>query len=166
MQFVDQACAEILADRGHTSAEAHIAVTCCGLRSFQRCVNSFGDEVEHGSARHRQWCSRILRQYEDGRVVRRLVAPPASPAVIRPWAANGPEHVAPENPGTDSVESLLRKTVVDSGLAIVVAVHPPPCARRQEPLHQLGSSDAERVLEILVRSRAVAVDRYCETLHS
>src|SRR6266853_1818447 len=106
----------------------------------------------------------VMRQHEDGRVIRRLVAPPPLPAVVGPRAPDRTEHVAPEDPGADSGKALLRNSVVDSRLPIAVAVHLPPQARVEEPLHQLGAPDAERILEILVRPGAVAVDGNREAL--
>src|SRR5437879_7892942 len=105
-----------------------------------------------------------MRQHEDGRVIRRLVAPPALSALVRPRAPDWTEHVAPENPGTDSGKALLRDSVVDSRLPIGMAVHLPPYACIEEPLHQLGAPDAERILEILVRPGTVAVDGNREAL--
>ena len=47
-----------------------------------------------------------------------------------------------------------------------LAVHLPPDARVEEPLHQLGTADAERILEILVRPGAVAVDGHPKALNA
>src|SRR5205823_14433668 len=99
-----------------------------------------------------------MRQHEDWHVIRRLLAPPALPALVRPRAPDWTEHVAPENPGTDSGKALLGNCVVDSRLSIGMAVHLPPHARVEEPLHQLGAPEAERILEILDLPGAVAVD--------
>src|SRR5215475_8104508 len=105
-----------------------------------------------------------MRQHEDGRVIRRLVAPPAFPAVVRPRAADGTKHVATENPGADSAKALLCDSVVDSGFSIVVAVHRSPDAGVEKPFHQLGAAYAERILEILVRPDTVAIDGNREAL--
>ena len=86
------------------------------------------------------------------------------PSVVRPRPANRTEHVAPENPGTDSGKALLGNPVVDPRLATVKALHLSPHARGEEPLHQLGAPDAERILEILVRPSTVAVDGNREAL--
>ena len=99
-----------------------------------------------------------MRQHEDWRVVRRLVAPPALPILVRPWPANGPKHISSEYPRADSGETLLRNRVIDSRLAIVMAMHFSPHARGEEPLHQFGPAHPERILQILVGSGAVAVD--------
>ncbi len=54
--------------------------------------------------------------------------------------------------------------VVDARLSAFLAVHLPPEARVEEPFHQLGAAHAERILQILVRPGAVAVDGDGETL--
>ncbi len=136
----------------------------CSGRLLQSGVNAFGDKTKLRASRHPERRARVMRQHEDRRVIRRLVAPPALPAVVRPWASDRTEHVAPKNPGPDSGKALLRHAVVDPRFAIVMAVHPPPYARVEEPLHQLGAPDAERILEILVRPGTVAVDGNREAL--
>src|SRR5262249_52979302 len=98
-------------------------------------------------------------------MIRRLVAPPALPALIRPRPAHRPEHVPSENPGADAGEAELGHLVVDAGLAVGLSVHLPPDAGVKEPFHPLGPADAERMLEILTRSGAVSVDRDREALH-
>src|SRR5947207_8919036 len=70
----------------------------------------------------------------------------------------------PNHLGSDSVKAYLCNSVVDSLLSIVMAVHLPPHARVEEPLHQLGAPEAERILEILDRPSAVAVDGNREAL--
>ena len=72
----------------------------------------------------------------------------------------------PSNPGADSGKALLRNFVIHSRLAILMAVHLPPYAGVEEPLHQLWSPDAERILEILARSSAVTIDGNREALDS
>ena len=59
---------------------------------------------------------------------------------------------------TTACPKMLRHSVIDSGLAIVIAMHPPPDTGVEEPLHQVIAADAERVLEILVRPGTVPVD--------
>src|SRR5690349_11625098 len=118
--------------------------------------------MELRPARHLQRRARVMRQYEHRYVIRRLVAPPALPVLVRPGAPDRTEHVAPENPGADALEPLCRDAVVYAGFAAVFPVHAAPCARMEKPLHQLGAPDAERILQILVRAGAVAVDGDCK----
>src|SRR5712664_1959962 len=156
MQLVDQGGAQILPNSGDAAADSDVAAARCSARLLQSGVNARGDKAKLRTSRHPERRARVMRQHEDGRVIRRLVAPPALPAVVRPRAPDRTEHVAPENPGTDSGKALLRNSVIDPRLSIVIAVHPPPYACVEEPFHQLRAPDAERILEILVRPRTVA----------
>src|SRR5574341_35092 len=164
MQFVNQAGAQILSNGGYAAAEADVAAARCHGRLLQGGVNAFGDKAKLRTSRHLQRRPRVMRQHEHWRVIRRLVAPPALPTVVRPRASDRTEHVAPKNPGTDSDKALLRNFVIASRLSIVIAVHPPPYARVEEPLHQLRAPDAERIVEVLVRPGTVAVDGNREAL--
>src|SRR6266852_9934831 len=164
MQLVNQSGTQILPDRGYAAAEADVAAAGCSGRLLQSGVNALSDKAKLRSSRHPERRPRVMRQHEDGRVIRWLVAPPALPAVVRPRASDRTEHVAPKNPGTDFGKALLRNSVVDSRLSIVMAVHPAPYACVEEPLHQLRAPDAERILEILVRPSTVAVDGNSEAL--
>src|SRR3989454_10349452 len=112
MQLVDQAGAQILPDSGYAATEADVAAVRCSARLLQSGVNAFGDKAKLRTSRHPKRRPRVMRQREDGRVIRRLFAPPALPAVVRPRAPDRTEQVAPENPGTDSGEALLCNAVV------------------------------------------------------
>src|SRR5438477_3600867 len=158
MQLVDQTGTLILPNGGNPAAEANVAPACRSARLLLQDVNAFGDKMKLRTSPHPERRARVMRQHEDRRVIRRLVAPPALPGVVRPRASDRTEHVAPKNPGTDPGKALLSNAVIDSRLAIVIIVHPPPHARVEEPLHQLSPHNAERMLEILVRPSAVAID--------
>ena len=111
------------------------------LRPLQRRVDPAGDEVEGRAALHRERRPRVVRQHEDGHVIRRLVAPPALPAVVRPRPAHRAEHVAARGSRRRCPRSPRRAMrVVDAGLAAGLAVHRAPGARLEEPLHQLRAA--------------------------
>src|ERR1700756_1076451 len=158
MQLVNQAGAQKLPNGGYAATQADVAAVRCSSRLFQGRVNAFGDKVKLRTSRHPKRRPRVMCQHEDGRVIWRLVTPPALPAVVRPRASDRTEHVAPKNPGPDLGKASLRDSVIDSRLSIIKAVHPPPYACVEEPLHQFQAPDAERILETLVRSSTVAVD--------
>src|SRR5258706_11065883 len=164
MQLVNQRGAKILPNSGYAATEADSAAARCSGRLLESGVNASRDKAKFRTSRHSKRRSRMMRQHEDGRVIRRLVAPPALPALVRPRATDRTEHVAPENPGADSGKALLRNSVIDSRLSIVMAMHLAPHARVDEPLHQFRASDSERILEILVRPGTVAVDGNREAL--
>jgi hypothetical protein len=48
--------------------------------------------------------ARMVCEDKDRHVIRWLVSPPAFPGIVLPWAADRPEHVAAQNPGTDIVK--------------------------------------------------------------
>src|SRR5437879_11635260 len=106
MQLVNQGGAQILPDSGYAATEADVAAARCSARLLQSGVNAFGDKAKLRASRHPERRPRVMRLHEDGRVIRRLVAPPALPAVVRPRAPDRAEPVASENPGTDSGKAL------------------------------------------------------------
>ena len=158
MQLVDQPGEQILPHGRDAAPQPDVAAVGGDPRLFQSGMNAFGDEAKLGTSGHRDRRSRVVRQHEDGRVIRWLVAPPALPAVVRPRAANRTEHIAPEYPRTDSGKALLGNIVIDARFTISVALHPVPQACMEDPLHQFWTPDAERILEILVRPSTIAVD--------
>ena len=165
VQLVDEAGPQVLANGGHAAAEPHVASARCFDRLLQRGVNALGHEPKLRASRHPERRPRVMRQDEDWGVIGRLIAPPPLPTLVQPRAPDGTEHVAPENPGSDSVEALLRDPVVDARLSSGLPVHLPPEARWEEPLHELRAVDAERVLAVLARPGAETVDGDGEALH-
>src|SRR3954466_12869071 len=125
-------------------------------------MNAVSDEVERGASLHHLRLPRMMREHEGRHVIGRLVAPPALPAVIRPRAANGSEHVPPQNPRPDVVEATLGELVVDALLAFTHSLHRAPDVRADEPFHDVEAIDAEWILEILARTGAVAVEGNAE----
>src|SRR3954469_10178234 len=99
MQLVDQTGAQILSNGGYAAAKADIQSIRCSGRLLERCLNASGNEAKLGTSSHSERRTRIMRKHEDRRVIRRLVAPPAFPVLVRPRATNRAEHVAPQDPG-------------------------------------------------------------------
>src|SRR2546421_11296648 len=96
MQLVDQTGTQILPNGGTPAAEAHVAPACRSARLLQRDVNAFGDKMKLRTSRHPERRARAMRQHEDGRVIRRLAAPPALPPVLPPRASATTGDVAPK----------------------------------------------------------------------
>src|SRR5919198_2490343 len=117
MYLVDQPGAQILPNRRHAATEAHIAACGRGACLLERRMNAFSDEAKLRAALHANRRARVMRQHEHRRVIRRLLAPPALPALIGPGAAHRAEHVASQYPCTNVAEALLRHLIVDTGLA-------------------------------------------------
>src|SRR5690349_1070286 len=103
-----------------------------------------------------------MGQDEDLCVIRRLVSPPSLPVLVGPRAPHRTEHVPSENPRPHARKSFLRDIVVRAGFPRVLSVHRLPHPGREEPLHQLRASDAERMLEILVGTGGKAIQRHRE----
>src|SRR5258706_14374190 len=123
MQLVNQGGAQILSYSGYAAAEADVAAARSSGRLLQSVVNAPGDKAKLRSSRHPERRPLVMRQHEDRRVIRRLVAPPALPAVVRPRASDRTEHVAPKNPGHDSGEALVPQSVIDSRPSLALACH-------------------------------------------
>ena len=158
MHVVDEAGAKILLDGGGASAEANI-FTVGGVDGLFECaVNAVGDEVEGGASFHRDGRAGVVGQNEDGHVVGRGVAPPTFPGVVGPGSADGTEHVAAEDPGADVFKAPLDELVIHAGFAAGLAHHLMLGAGGELPIEDLHSADAERVLEALIGTGAVAVE--------
>src|SRR6185436_13265066 len=166
MHLVDQPGAQVLPDRRHAAAHPDILPAGGGPRFSQGGLDAVGDEPELSAAGHPDGRPWVMGQHEDGRVIRRLVAPPALPAVVWPGAAHRAEHVASEDPGPEPRHALLRHLVVDAGLAVPLPLHSPEGAGWEKPFHHLEPVDPEWMLEVLSRSGPVPVDRDSEALHT
>src|SRR6266568_3328423 len=110
------------------------------------------------ASRHLERSPRVMREHKDRRVIRRLVAPPAFPTFIRPRPAHGAKHIPPENVSADPFKAPRRDVVVDAGLAILMPMHPLPGARGKEPVKHFESAYSDRILQILIRPSAEAID--------
>src|SRR5690242_755208 len=84
MHLIDEAGLQILTNRRHPAADAHVFAFRGLARSFERFVNSAGDEVKDSAAVHRDRRTRVMREYEHRYVVGRIIAPPAFPTLIGP----------------------------------------------------------------------------------
>src|SRR3954463_3736750 len=164
MQLIDQPRLQVLAYRRDAAADAHILATRGGLGLLERRFDAVGDEVKHRAAFHIERCAVVMRENEHRRVIGRLLAPPAAPALVGPGPAYRTEHVAPEDPGADAAKALLRHLMVVAGFAARLPLHLAPQARMDEPIHQLGAVDAQWLLQALVRTCAKAIERHRKTL--
>src|SRR5258708_7756235 len=116
VHLVDEARLQILPDRRDTAADPHVTAVRRLARTLERRVDALGDEVKRGAALHRDGGARMVCQHEYRAVIRWVVAPPALPALVRPRAAQRPEHVAAENPSADIGEAAHREIIVDAGI--------------------------------------------------
>jgi len=114
VQFVDLIGGEIMADNGHSSANANILIFGRFFGQLQRCLGSVRNEVERSAALHGQRGSCVMRQHKNRRVKGRIVSPPAFPGFILPWTSNRPEHITTNDPGADIVRRLGDELIVDT----------------------------------------------------
>src|SRR5690606_2423158 len=80
VQLVDLAGFEVLPDRGHTADDLHVLPVRSVDRALHRLVDAAGDEMEHGPALHLGRRALVVRQNEDGSVIRRIRPPPPAPS--------------------------------------------------------------------------------------
>jgi hypothetical protein len=109
----------------------------------------------------------MMGQDEDLDVIGRIVSPPTLPLGVRPIPANGTEHVPPKNPGPDIAKATRREIVVNPGGTAIPGEHGllEP-AGRDQPLVQFLAADAERMVEVLIGTRSVSVEREGETFNA
>src|SRR5882762_4000763 len=159
MHLVDEPRLEILAQRGRPAADLDIAPARGFPGATERFLNAPGDEMKDGPAFHRDRLARVVRQHEHRHVIRRVLAPPATPPVVRPRPAHGAEHVAAHDIRTDAFPEALSKIVVGARRPARLPVDLAKPARADVPAVQVLTSDAEWVLAILPRTGAVPVER-------
>ena len=159
MQLVDQAGAKVLAHRVDAATDLHVAAVGSELRLFQRRLDAIGHEDEGGAALHLDGVARMIGKHESRCVVRRVVAPPALPAFVRPGTADRTEHVAAEDEGTKAVHRTVGVGMIDALRAAVLTDHLPEHARAEKPVVQLVPTLAQRIFEALLRTCSEAIKR-------
>jgi hypothetical protein len=128
-------------------------------------VDSCRYEVEDCAVVHRYRWTGVVRQNKHRAMEWRFVAPPASPCPVGPGAPNGAEHVPADDPGTKIIEPPRSEIVIDPTCAAFLSMHPPPGASGNQPVVQGLTADAERIVNALIRTRSVAVNRDGEVLN-
>src|SRR3954453_1021916 len=135
MHPVDQVGGQELAHRRHPSADAHVEVTsqlACHVECFGRFLV---DEVEGRAALHLERRPDVMSEYHDGRVERRVVAPPALPLLVCPGAALVAELVAAHDLRADTRTPLCGEGVVDARASAWLPLHGAEGPRRKTPLN-------------------------------
>jgi hypothetical protein len=93
--------------------------------------------------------------------------PPTPPALIWRRSANRSEHVPAENPGPDVLKTSRGKVFINAGASAIATEQvllKRSCA--EGPGMKRGAADAERVVDVLVRAGAEAVERDRETFYT
>src|SRR4051812_49982803 len=94
VELVEQACPQRLLNDARPAADVHVPLAGCCARLLERSGETVGDEEKGRAAGQLEWLPRMVREHEDGRVERRVVAPPAPCG----WGALPPAFAAAENP--------------------------------------------------------------------
>src|SRR3954469_13217508 len=123
-------------------------------------MNTARDEVECGTTIHFDRGPAVMRQDEHRPMIWRILPPPTVPRVVGPLAADRTEHVATHDPRAYPLAETARHIVVDSDFTAGRAVNPLNPLRVDVPPVKFFASHSEGRLQCLVRTRAIAVQRY------
>src|SRR5882757_8634180 len=160
MHFVDEARAKVLLNRSHAASKPDVSTVSRLGGVLERRVDAIGNKVEGCAAVHFDRRPRMVGEHEYRSVIHRIVAPPTSPGIVRPWSSNWSEHVSAHDPSADVVESLGDEIVVYSGCASLPAKHGLKRSGGEGPFMQTLATCTEGILQVLVGAGAVAVDGY------
>jgi hypothetical protein len=96
---------------------------------------------------------------EDERVVvvRRILAPPAPPCVVRPISPDGSEHVAAHDRRTQAHLARGRKAIINAIVAALFTEHLSEGSGAERPVVELHSAYSKGIVEALVRPCRVSV---------
>jgi hypothetical protein len=164
MHLIYKSCAKILPNSGNPAAKPDILAIRSVNSPFKCGVNAIGDKVEGSASAHHDRCAWVVGEDEDGSVVRRVVAPPALPAVVGPRPADRSKHVAADDPRADVVEAARREIIVNPRRAAIIAKHLLKGTCGKCPFVQRDPADAQWIVEILVGTGTVAIDGYREAV--
>jgi hypothetical protein len=117
-------------------------------------------KVERRASLHLDRRAPMVGEHEDRVVVGRILPPPPLPVFVPPLVPHRTEHVAAHHGGADAGEARGHRVVVDAGGAARLADHGPPGARLEHPLVQARTADTEWVLQILIGTGDVPVERH------
>src|SRR5919106_5503276 len=167
MQLINEALTKVLLNGVRTTTNAHVHPVGGLARLVESLMNAACDKMERRVAFHLYGRARVMGQDEDGNVIGRVVPPPPLPFIVWPRPTDRSEHVPSEDPGADILEAPRGEVLVDAGRALV-ATHDVAleCPRREEPLVELLPANAERIVDVLIRTCSVSVERDGEAFNS
>src|SRR6266568_9248975 len=149
IELVEKAGAKVLLHRMSAARDIDIPVAGGRPRLPQRRFESIGHKVERRATLHREGFARVMGEDKDRNVVRRVVAPPAGPALV-PRAVAAPEHLAANDVGADIREETADNCRVFCVGAAFLTMLLPPARRLEHPLVQAHAAFPDRVLQALV----------------
>src|SRR3954451_7273943 len=148
MHVVDEPGSEEVADDGGASADPYVPTPRSRPGGLERLGRRPVDEVERRPALHRDGRTWVMGEDEDGRVERRVGAPPSLP--VRVLVPSGVAELAGTHDlGADTGVVQPQEGVVDAAAPAGLADHLAPPAGGEHPLVQPLAGVAERCVEAL-----------------
>src|SRR6185437_3057879 len=158
VHLVDVAGQQVLANDRYASADSYIFAVCGFAGLAKRRLDPVSNKVESGAAFHHQRRPRVMREHKHGRVVRRTWPPPAFPGIALPRTAHRPKHVASQDPRAQVFKRQAGHVVVRAASAAALALHLVEQFRAPKPGMQSKPADTHRIVQVLRRSGAKAVN--------
>ena len=88
-----------------------------------------------------------------------FLSPPTGPVALAPWATYRAKHVPTHDGGTHTRCPLREELVVESFTSAFFSNHLPAAPGGKDPFVELHAPYAERIVDILVGSGGVTVER-------
>src|ERR1700677_2995539 len=120
---------------------------------------SAADKVEGRSAFHHEGITLVLRQNEGRRMVWRIGTPPSLPRVVLPWATDRTKHVAAKDEGPKVFHRPPCERVVHIDRSAILPMHGAKCPSVKEPLKEIWTALAQRIVQALLYPCAKTVQR-------
>jgi len=167
MQFVDQSLPKKLPDGRRSPSDADILSVGGCASQFEGGANPLGDEMKGRAALHYEWRARMIREHENRLMIHRVITPPPLPTLIQPGTADWSEHIPAHDPSTHIVETARGKVVIDPRLSALGAEQMRlKRARCEGPSMKGLSTDAQWVLQALIRAGAKSINRNGEAFYA
>src|SRR5207248_8925952 len=158
---------EVLLDGRSAATQSHVQPVGRGERLLQRRLDTGRHEMKRRAALHLKRRAWMVGEHEYRVMKRRIVAPPAFPVFVLPFAADRSEHVAAHDRRADASITSRNELIVEALLAGTLrTVDLTEGAGGKRPFVQSAAAHAERIVQALVRSRRVAVERDREVVHA
>ena len=129
-----------------------IFVTSGCPRGSQRGFNAICYKMKGSAALHRDWWPRMVRQHENGNVIRWVWTPPAFPVFILPGAADRPKHVSAKNRSPQVRRAARCKVIVNAPSPLILAKHLLKCSRGIEPGMERRAAHTQGIVYVLGES--------------
>ena len=158
VHLIDQAVAKILLDDIDSATNANIFSSCGFPGARKGDSSTFRHEIKRRSAIHDKRWARVVRKYEYGDVIHRVLAPPTPPALVWPWATNRPKHISAKDPSADVLKTSSGKLIVDTCFpAIATKQLLLNGSSGEKPTMKRSAANAQRIVDVLAWASAEAV---------